>query len=157
MATIPKSAVTQAFLTDHRKFMRLLRDVCQALNQGETEFARTLARELNHVAGPHIAFEETVLYPLLNEKSDETFVEVLYQEHQTVVAALQKLLGSEHLTASELTEIQQAFTEGLSHAEHCGTLISSLAAMDDVDQREALDELQQLRASDITWTQLKKA
>jgi hypothetical protein len=44
-----------------------------------------------------------------------------------------------------------AFKEGLEHAEHCGTLISQLASLDAAAQAKALGELQQLRASGLSW------
>jgi hypothetical protein len=72
------------------------------------------------------------------------------------VSALEKLLEETECDAKTLDDLQAAFSEGLEHAEHCGTLISRLAAMDEAGQREALDELVRLRTSGLTWTQLKK-
>lgn len=157
MSILSKSAVVQAFLVDHRKFMKLLRDVGEALNIGDVELARELGATLDKVGGPHIAFEETVLYPTIDEKThDRAFVSNLYKEHQSIVAALARLLEDTELDAQDVDELKAAFAEGLEHAEHCGTLVSRLSALDAVDQQEALDELKQLRASDVTWTRLKR-
>lgn len=157
MATLSKSAVVQAFLVDHRKFMKLLLDVALALESSELEKARQFGTELNGVAGPHIAFEEAVLYPSLDEKTHErSFVTKLYDEHQAIVDGLRTLLEMDELDAETAASTAQVFHEGLEHAEHCGTLISRLAALDESDQREALDELIQLRSSGIQWTDLKK-
>jgi hemerythrin-like domain-containing protein len=157
MSTLSKSAVVQAFLVDHRKFMKLLRDVGQALRDKDVEKAKTLGRELNRVAGPHIAFEEQVLYPTVEERThDRVFVAKLYDEHQSIVRALARLLDASRLEAQDIVDLQNAFAQGVDHAEHCGTLISSLSAMDEVDQQEALDELKQLRATGMTWMQLRK-
>jgi hypothetical protein len=60
------------------------------------------------------------------------------------------------LDAEGIQEVAAAFDEGIRHAEHCGTLVSQLSALSPDDQREALDELCQLRASDLKWTELKK-
>lgn len=155
MSTLSKSAVVQAFLVDHRKFMKLLRDVGLALNAGDLAQARALAATLDKVAGPHIAFEEAVLYPAVRGH-DHTFVTGLYDEHQSIVRALDRLLNESELDATSRQEIADAFDQGVRHAEHCGTLVSQLSALSPDDQREALDELYQLRASDLKWTELKK-
>ncbi len=158
MSTLPKQAVVQAFLTDHRKFMKLLRDVEAALRAGDVERARSLGLMLDETAGPHIAFEEEVLYPALAARTSEnTFVASLYDEHQSIRAALASLLDTPEPSPARQRELQQAFAEGLSHAEHCGTLVSQLSALDDVDQEEALDELKQWRTSGVRWTELRRA
>jgi hypothetical protein len=157
MSAAPNSAVVEAFLVDHKKFMRLLRDVSVALEEGDTELARQLARELDHVAGPHIAFEERVLYPALDVAiADRSFVRTLFQEHEQIVQALARLLDTQQLDARAVDELKSAFRAGLAHAEHCGTLISRLSALDEAEQREALDKLTRLRTSGLTWTKLKK-
>ena len=154
---LPKSAVVQAFLVDHRKFMQLLRDVGLALRAGEVERARELAAELNRVGGHHVAFEEAVLYPALDDTShDRSLVIGLFEEHQNIVSALEQLVDSPSLDAETLQQITLAFEEGTRHAEHCGTLISQLSRLSPDDQREALDELLQLRSSELKWTELKK-
>lgn len=157
MSTLSKAAVVQAFLADHKKFMRLLVDVSDALQRDDLAAARTLATQLNTVAGPHIAFEETVLYPALDDAShDHDFVEGLYDEHQQIVTALAELISNDSLTKKQLTAITHAFQSGTEHAEHCGTLISRLSNMDAADQRDALDDLIQLQEQEILWTDLKK-
>ncbi len=157
MSTLPQQAVVQAFLVDHRKFMRLLLDVEQALRAGDIDRARVLGEALDKTAGPHIAFEEEVLYPTLAERTKENaFVVSLYDEHQDIVAALASLLEEREVTPARQQELQRAFTEGLAHAEHCGTLVSQLAELDEVDQEEALDELKQWRARGVRWTELRR-
>ncbi len=157
MVVKSKSAVVQAFLADHQQFMKLLYEVGAALNAGDVERARQLGAELDRVAGPHIAFEESVLYPAIDKQTqDRSFVPRLYDEHTSIVRALSKLLATGEVDQQGLGELQTAFAEGLGHAEHCGTLISRLSALDPVDQQQALDELHRLRASNQKWTQLKK-
>lgn len=157
MCALSKSAVVQAFLVDHRKFMKLLYDVGVALNAGDVQRARELGATLDKVGGPHIAFEEAVLYPTIDQQSDDrSFVPQLYDEHESIVQALSTLLSETEIDTKTLENLRVAFADGLEHAEHCGTLISRLSALDDVDQREALDELMQLRSTDVRWTQLRK-
>ena len=83
-----KSALVQAFLVDHRQFMKLLYDVSTALKDGDVKRARMLAENLNSIGGPHIAFEEAVLYPTLQAEGEErAFVDSLYDEHRDIVEA----------------------------------------------------------------------
>ncbi len=157
MSTIPKVAVVQAFLVDHKKFMKLLVDVHAALQCGDISRAKTLGVELNAVGGPHIAFEEAVLYPAIDAATqDRGFVGQLYGEHQTIVKALTELLRLDESDEQRLAEVTEAFRLGVEQAEHCGTLISRLSQMDECDQKEALDELIQLRSSKIVWTELTR-
>lgn len=156
--TISHSALVSAFLTDHQRFMRLLRDVSLALEAADLPRAQELAIELDAVAGPHIAFEEQVLYPNLRRFThDRSFVQSLYDEHAAIVDALARLVDDRPLPVDALPALQTAFQAGLDHAEHCGTLISRLAAMSDEEQQAALDRLEQLRLSGIKWTEAKRS
>ncbi len=151
------SLLVQSFMGDHVKFMELLKAVFDKVASNDLQAARTFATELNEFAGAHIAFEEAVLYPAIAELNQEdSFVAGLYEEHQMVVSAIASLLQNDDLSSEQLTEIQAHLATGLQHVDHCGTLISRLAAMDDCDQSEALDELQQLRTLKIKWTDMKR-
>ncbi len=155
MSTSAEVAVVQAFLADHQKFMRLLHDVGVALGNHDVSRARELAQQLDIVAGPHIAFEEAVLYPAVGRGTqDPAFVRTLYDEHHSIVQALSRLLREGELDAQSLQDITSAFQKGLGHAEHCGTLISRLAALHKTEQQQALDKLLELRTSDLKWTEL---
>jgi hypothetical protein len=155
--TNPGNSLVQAFLSDHKTFMRHLRQVAEALHSHDAAAARALARRLDTIAGPHIAFEEAVLYPVIDDATQERgFVQGLYAEHQTVVAALGELIESREMSASRMDDLHSAFVKGLEHANHCGTLISRLATMDECELSDAFDELRQLRAQNIKWTDLTK-
>ena len=157
MTAISKNAVVQAFLSDHKHFMQLLKHTTEALAAHDLESAKSNAKELNAVAGPHIAFEETVLYPALDNRTHErSFVEQLYKEHREIVDAVEELIECETMSSARIDELHNAFVDGLEHADHCGTLVSNLSAMDEGEQSDALDELKQLRVRKLKWTDLKK-
>lgn len=157
MAATSRSAVVQAFLVDHQAFMKLLHEVATALDAGNVHQARQLGEQLDIVAGPHIAFEEAVLYPAIDDQTDDrAFVPQLYDEHAAIVEALARLLSAEEIDEETLGDLSAAFAAGLGHAEHCGTLISRLSSLSQGDQQKALAELLQLRSSNTRWTQLKK-
>lgn len=156
MTTSAQTPLVKSFIDDHKAMMRLLRDVSVALNEDDVAQAKMLAEELNRLAGPHIAFEETVLYPLIDDQTgDRPFVENLYAEHQEILEAISQLADGE-LSPQKLEAVRAAFQSGLDHAEHCGTLISRLSSMSEADQQDAQDELDELRERNITWTQLRK-
>lgn len=154
MTTTSQNTVVQEFLEDHKQFMRLLHDVGIALGDRDLPRAQALAEQLDAVAGPHIAFEESVLYPAVERGTrDPAFVKSLYQEHGMIVQALSRLIQDRELDESSLQQITTAFRQGLGHAEHCGTLVSRLAALDENEQQIALKKLRQLRKTGGKWTQ----
>ena len=61
------SPLIAEFLKDHQQFSRLLLEISKLLDDNNLEKARQRAKELNELAGAHIAFEEAELYSRLNE------------------------------------------------------------------------------------------
>lgn len=150
-----KSPLITEFLKDHQQFSRLLLEVSRLLEQGEIEKARQRARELDVLAGPHIAYEEAELYPRLDQLGDKSVTEeMLVSQHHDALTTIRKLVGEQSISEAELTEIKEGIKAALDHVEHCGSLISFMTRLDEDQQVESLAELKRLRAEGTKWTAL---
>ena len=150
-----KTPLIAEFLKDHQQFSRLLYEISNLLDANKIEQARGRAIELNTVAGPHIAYEEAELYPrlaALGEKS--TSEEMLVDQHEDVLDSLRGLLENPTPTGELLESIKAGFRGGLTHAEHCGTLISFLTELEKDEQAESLKILLAYREDGKNWTDL---
>ncbi len=145
------------FLHDHQQMSRLLYSITQLLKADKVEQAREQARELNELAGPHIAYEECELYPRLAQLGEKRVSkELLVGQHHEVVDALEQLLKGNSFDEQSLKEIIDGFQTGLNHAEHCGSLISLMCRLDEQQQQESLEKLLQLRNEGKKWTDLSR-
>jgi hypothetical protein len=155
MATNSKTALKREFLNDHRRMTRLLRDVVENLENGDIEAGRSLADELDQVAGPHIAFEETILYPAVGSAEGVAFQQKLLAEHDQAREGLAQMLAADQSQLDDVAYrngVLAALHTGLKHAESCGTLVSHLEEMTDDQQRQALSRLKELRQIGSRWT-----
>lgn len=143
------------FLKDHQQFSRLLYEISKLLKENKIEKARERALELNDVAGPHIAYEEAELYTRLADLGEMKVTEdKLVDEHHEVLDSLKDLLDNDQPDAECLESIKAGFDKALSHAEHCGSLISLMSRLDDNQQTSSLAELIRFRAQGKKWTEL---
>ena len=149
--------LVQAFLRDHREMSRLIYQLVNALDNEDLATSRALAKQLDVVAGPHIAFEEQVLYPLVSKRTrDVTFVRSLYAEHERTRDAVQILASDRDIDSELRQQLLDGMRGGLDHADHCGTLISHLADLTETEQEQALKQLTQFQAEKRRWTELTK-
>jgi hypothetical protein len=143
------------FLIDHQQFSRLLYEISKLLDEDKLDQARKRAIELNQVAGPHIAYEESELYSRLAALGEKSVTEeFLVGEHHQVLQALKRLLAEEELTGDQLESVKAGFRSALKHAEHCGSLISLMARLDEQQQSDSLVKLLDLRKQGRNWTEL---
>jgi len=155
MTADDRSELANEFLKNQRRMTRLLRDVVVRLEDGDVEVARSLADELDNVAGPHIAFEESILYPAVGGVEGEAFQQQLLGEHEQARAGLSALLSADDSSLSEgdyRRNIVAALRAGLKHAESCGTLVTHLEELTDDQQRLGLERLDELRQAGGRWT-----
>lgn len=150
------SQLVQSFLEDHRRMTRLLARVHRALEDGQVATARDLAEELDRVGGPHIDFEEQVLYPLIAGAVDRALAQRLYEEHAVVRKAIAQLLETApaKLERDTVAGLLDSFHVGLDHASNCGTLASHLDGLPASKREQALETLQALRELGRRWTTL---
>jgi len=143
------------FLKDHRHVTRRLSRILRSLKQGEVEGAVEIAKELDTLAGPHIQFEEAVLYPEVARIRGRGYAQRLYREHRIGQTALRALLNEKQpLSEERLTELIQQFKVAVEHAASCGTLLSHLTELPDLRQREMLKMLNTFVEQGTPWTRL---
>jgi hypothetical protein len=154
---IEESALTKAFLEDHRHLTRGFAGLLRAIDDNDVKEARTLANELDRLGGPHIEFEETVFYPELATSFGGEFTRQLYHEHEEAYRAVESLLAhaeSDRLNSEEQARLHRQVKTGLDHAITCGTLISHIAGLEPRRQQELLEKLVQCRREAHRWSEL---
>lgn len=146
------------FLKDHQHFSRLLYEIEKLLGKNRVAEARLRALDLDAMAGAHIAYEESELYPRLAGLGNKSSTENrLLDQHHEVLDALRMLINEPKPDEVTLAAIQRGFQTGLSHAEHCGSLISLMTQLDDETQMLSLKELQRLRNEGRKWTEIESS
>jgi hemerythrin-like domain-containing protein len=153
-----KRGLHEAFLTDHRVLTRGLQQIREALEQGAVSEASALARDLDSRVGPHMEFEETVLYPRLVQPLGKAFVRQLYREHSEGREAIRQLIvltgGSDSLATAQRKALIAHMDAILEHVLSCGTLLSHLDCLPQTEQRSMLERLEALSGQGHKWTDL---
>lgn len=145
--------LVRAFLDDHQKMSKLMLHTLVSLEEGNIEAAIQSAKALDEVGGPHIAYEEAELYPRISgEKLISATTREMYDEHREAVTALKTLLDSPNPDEATKHEIMVGLRTGIHHAEHCGSLVSLLAALPEPEKNESLTKLLALRKQGQKWT-----
>jgi len=145
--------LVREFLADHQKMSKLLLHTLVSLEEGDIGAAIESAKSLNEVGGPHIAYEEAELYPRISgEKLITETTRKMYDEHREAVTALKKLLDNPKPDEATRKVIARGLRAAVHHAEHCGSLISLLAALPGPEQNESLTKLLAYRKQGRKWT-----
>jgi hypothetical protein len=138
----------------------LLHSLVKALENDQLDSARQFSKQLDQMAGSHIEFEETELYPLVALREGEAYVEQLLDEHRQAQGALKRLVAmkdGETPARTEYQEITDNLRVGLKHAGSCGTLVSCLTTLPEDRQQTIVRRLQELRATGRRWSELNQA
>ncbi len=148
------SGLREAFLEDHRRLVRGLSAIVEAVEEGELDQAADLAAELDADAGAHMAFEEEVFYPRIAETQGQSFVDRLMEEHEIGQRAIKALLGrgsGNELTEEERRGLLANLNLALAHTLSCGTLISVIDGDPERDEEE-LGQLEDHRRRAELWS-----
>lgn len=149
--------LTNEFLRDHQRLIRLLHEVVMLLEKGDIRAACLVAETLDQYAGPHIEFEESILYPAAKVYQGDSFERRLLAEHHNARAGLKHLIA-EDLTKFRKPEFQRkviaALRDGLKHAENCSTLVNHLEHFSEQEEKQALAQLHHLKKAGRRWTEL---
>lgn len=152
-----KNELEKEFVVDHRETTRALQNLKVALTGEEDDVVRKAAERLDQIAGPHIAFEEQWLYPLVAKSRGEGFRQHMTGEHDEVVLALSQIRACDGLASvpsSQKSQWQRSLQTGLDHVVTCGTLLSHLSVLKESERDEMLQRLRELRAKAELWTEL---
>lgn len=145
--------LVREFLADHKKMSKLMLHVLVSLEEGDNAAAVQSARELDNVAGPHIAYEESELYPRISgEKLISETTRELHDEHREAAMAVKLLLENPEPDQPTKQQILDGLRTGVHHAEHCGSLARLLAALPTPEQDESLAKLLAYRQQGRKWT-----
>ena len=148
------------FSEDHRKLTRGVPDISDALKRGAWPDAVTRAKELDRVGGPHIIFEEQVMYPQVAKIRGTEYVTRFYDEHKDAIDGLRLILQHEDqtgVTDKLRAEILSKLQTGLDHAVSCGSLLSYLTAMDAGTQLQLLERLRGAREQGMSMLEFKRS
>ncbi len=153
----PLSDLGKEFVEDHSRLARCLVRLQEALQQNDLQQIVQAADDLDRVAGPHMQFEEEVLYPEVENVRGREFVGRLFHEHGIGLDMVKSILrreGSESLSSSERKELLHSVELTLEHVYSCGSLLSHLTELEQSRQTEMLDCLREFRRSEKRWTEL---
>ena len=153
--SVTVGSLAHAFVEDHRVFTRELVRLKEALQRRDWPEARRVADRLDLAAGPHIAFEERELYPLLGRIRGKAFADAMYAEHQegaSVIRALAPARPDPDEPEAQLL-VEHANTM-LDHAVRCGSLLSYVNTLDQTEQARLLDRLLACRKQPLRWSEL---
>ncbi len=146
-----------AFIEDHRHLMRGLLGLKRALQRDDLREARRIGEELDHVAGPHIQFEEEVFYPEVVRSHGGEYTDQLYEEHRIGRQLLERLRDykdTDRLEPAEQASLVEQSQATLNHTISCGSLLSFITTLDESRQEELLAMLVDLRRQPTRWTEL---
>ncbi|QDT02111.1 hypothetical protein K227x_04820 [Rubripirellula lacrimiformis] len=147
----------RAFIEDHRTLTRGYVSLLKLLDERDFTGAASEAKRLDELAGPHIAFEESFLYPKVGESRGDEYTGKLYQEHAEILNALveiRQLKPDANLDDSAIESLKDRLHHGLDHAAACGSLLSHLKALPDDEQSQALRRLLRFRDHSPAWSDL---
>ena len=150
MVVQTQTPLVREYLEDHQGMAHLFYQILVALDEGESTRAQDLAKELNRVGGPHIAYEKLELYPRLSasQKSQQ-----LCADHQHVTQALKMVLEHESLEGEDEQLVMEGLRIGLDHAEQCRALVGLLAALPESEQATSLEVLRDLKRRGQCWVE----
>jgi len=151
-----RSELEREFIEDHQKLTSAFQQVIDAVELNDPKRMCESAESLNRVAGPHMEFEERILYPQVGEDRGDGFEQKLLQEHQVARSAILSLTDREDvpLATADRARIMEQLRIGLDHAISCGALLSHITVSSEERQQVMLQELRELRRKGIRWTEL---
>lgn len=153
------SPLEEAFIEDHRCLTQGFSELLDALQGNDLAAAASIADEIDRKAGPHIEFEEEVMYPEVKRSRGAVYADRLFQEHKTAFDAIRFLLdqaGAGRLEEADRQRLIQQAETGLEHAISCGTLLSYLSVLDSDVQTRLLEQLNEFRRAGHRWTEYER-
>lgn len=153
------SKVVEEFVADHRRMTRRLAELLATVRRGDLKTAVDEADRIDREAGPHIEFEERVLYPEVGKARGAALEEKLRAEHETIrggLLRLKQLKDQDARNPQVRDELEKTFETAIEHAEHCGTLISHLEVLPPQRKQAALNRLEEFRRAGRRWTELHR-
>ena len=151
-----RTALEQEFIEDHQILTSGFQQVIDAVEMNDPKRMRASAESLDKSAGPHMQFEEQVLYPQVGQNRGDGFEQSLLREHQVARSAILFLTDHDDspLAAADRARVLEQLRIGLDHAISCGALLSHVTVASEERQQEMLGELREFRRKGTRWTEL---
>jgi len=133
-----------AFKADHALLGSGFYTLATCLRNKNISDAKSVATKINIDAGPHIAFEEEVFYPILKRFIKPQELDKMYSEHQLGRALLEKVLSideSAHLKESIQKELLAEIDVIETHISQCGELFSMMKNLNEGEMQYLYDKL----------------
>lgn len=150
-----RQTLEKEFATDHREMTQGFARLLELLRSGEDAEVRRLASDIDRLAGPHIEFEETVLYPAIAQMEGQDFAARLNAEHASVLEAIEWLQSppsESPIDVNTRERLIQQIQIGLEHAETCGSLLGHLTTLDEPQHQNYLKQLLECRERGRRWS-----
>lgn len=149
-------SLKDAFLDDHREMTRGFVRLRECLQNGDWQNAKSLAAEIDRIAGPHIEFEESLYYPRLAPVVGSMAIRHMYREHSIGLDVIREILSADQEApeSSVLADFADRCGHMLDHAHGCGVLVSHLTGLPDDEERELLRRLLKMRLQGRLWTEV---
>ena len=151
--------IRDAFLRDHRLLTRGFSQMVTALRDGDLGRAAEIADELDRSAGAHVAFEEELLYPLVEQARGQEYTSRLYREHEVALQTVRSLLSyaEDPSPRLDIDQLLNGARTAVVHAVSCGSLLSHLTSLPREGQQRMLQRLRELEEQSPRWTDLQAA
>lgn len=153
-----RTSLKDAFLEDHRRLTQGFAELMAAIDRNDIPAARKIAERVDGECGPHIEFEETILYPELRKARGKGFADQMYAEHHVGLGVIRRLVDlppGRPLLPEERRELRNDAQMMLDHVVGCGTLLSHLLSRPAQEQTRLLDRLLEYRQHNCRWTELE--
>jgi hypothetical protein len=152
------ASLLRCFREDHARLGAALHRLSERLRVGDVAGARAVARELDPLAGPHIAFEEQEFYPRLVPILGADEVDRLRAEHRQALEAVRALLEDAEPPDEEgLRALLERSERMETHVAECGELFQALEQLGREEQGELYERLLEWRRRKPLWTDLAGA
>jgi hypothetical protein len=142
VATTTRQAELERFTEGFRGEHRAARDIFLAIGQSlrERDGARIgeLMGEANAEIGPHMQYEEEVMYPALASLYGDEYVERMMEDHDRafgVAGRLMEIASKEEITDDEIEEGNVLIQNLLPHVTDCDGLVLAIEVLPEEAQR----------------------
>lgn len=145
------------FHEDHQKVMDALESLEEALENGDLETVGEIAEASDRMLGPHFAFEDDHLYPVLTRFFGEERVHEMKKYHYGAsrgIARMKDLAAEENLSGEEVREARELLQDFYTHVADCDGLRILAMRLGEEEDQELTEAFRDIRQQDILLTEL---
>jgi len=144
---------TEGFRNEHRAGRDAFLGIGEALRARDTARIGELMGRANELIGPHMQYEELVMYPELSVLFGREYVERMLSDHDrafTVAATLMEIASKPEITDADVEVGNAAIQHLLPHVTDCDGLVLAIEVLPDDAQQRIFDARHQAFAGGIT-------